>query len=48
MFGNDKYGDCVIAGRAHQTLRFEAVEQKKLISVTEQDVLREYWTGIRR
>ena len=27
MFGNDHYGDCVIAGRAHQTLRFELLEQ---------------------
>ncbi len=43
MFGNDVYGDCVIAGRAHQTLRFEAAEQKKAISLTEKNVLREYW-----
>jgi len=43
MFGNDVYGDCVIAGRAHQTLRFEAFEQQKLIPVTDKDVLREYW-----
>jgi len=27
MFGNDTHGDCVIAGRAHQTLRFEDIEQ---------------------
>jgi hypothetical protein len=32
MFGNDTYGDCVIAGRAHQTLRFE-----------DNDVLKEYF-----
>ena len=43
MFGNDVYGDCVIAGRAHQTVRFEAFEQKKLIALTDNDVLREYW-----
>jgi hypothetical protein len=43
MFGNDVYGDCVIAGRAHQTLRFEVVEQRKVIGMTEKDVLREYW-----
>ncbi len=42
MFGNDQYGDCVMAGRAHQTLRFEKVEQGTLISITDQDVLREY------
>lgn len=43
MFGNDVYGDCVIAGRAHQTLRFETTEQKKVVSITEKDALREYW-----
>jgi hypothetical protein len=43
MFGNDSYGDCVIAGRAHQTLRFEKAEQKKLIHITNQEVLREYF-----
>jgi hypothetical protein len=43
LFGNDVYGDCVLAGRAHQTLRFEAVEQKKVLSITEKDVLNEYW-----
>ena len=42
MFANDQYGDCVMAGRAHQTLRFELVEQKKLIPITDQDVVREY------
>ena len=43
MFGNDQYGDCVMAGRAHQTLRFESVEQQTIIGVTDGDVLREYW-----
>jgi hypothetical protein len=43
MFGNDVYGDCVIAGRAHQTLRFEMLEQKKLITINDNDVLNEYW-----
>ena len=43
MFGNDQFGDCVIAGRAHQTLRFESVEQNTIIGVTANDVLREYW-----
>jgi hypothetical protein len=42
MFANDRYGDCVIAGRAHQTLRFELIEQKKKLQVTDKDVLREY------
>lgn len=43
MFGNDQYGNCVIAGRAHQTLRFERVEQNVLIKITDKDVLREYF-----
>ena len=42
MFGNDQYGDCVMAGRAHQTLRFETSEQGVLIDITDKDVLREY------
>lgn len=43
MFGNDTYGDCVIAGRAHQTLRFELLEQSKVIAITDQDVVNEYF-----
>lgn len=42
MFANDNYGDCVIAGRAHQTLRFEDIEQKSVLMITDKDVLREY------
>lgn len=43
MFANDTYGDCVIAGRAHQTLRFERVEQNKLITITDKEVTDEYF-----
>ena len=43
MFGNDEYGDCVIAGRAHQTLRFEKAEQNKLVKISANDVLHEYF-----
>lgn len=43
MFGNDTYGDCVIAARAHMTRRFEAFEQNKLIQMTDKDILNEYW-----
>jgi len=43
MFGNDHYGDCVTAGRAHQTLRFEKAEQNRLLKITDQDVLKEYF-----
>ena len=42
MFANDDYGDCVIAGRAHQTLRFELIEQGSKIMISDADVLREY------
>lgn len=42
MFGNDRYGDCVIAGRAHQTLRFEHIEQDKTITITDRDVIDEW------
>lgn len=43
MFGNDEHGDCVIAGRAHQTLRFELLEQKKIITISDDEVLDEYF-----
>ena len=43
MYKNDTYGDCVIAGRAHQTLRLEANQQKILISINDQDVTTEYF-----
>src|SRR3954464_2591636 len=42
VFANDRFGDCVIAGRAHQTLRFELIEQKKVIGITDGEVVREY------
>jgi len=43
MFANDVHGDCVMAGRAHQTLRFEDLEQGKVITITDKDVLNEYF-----
>ena len=42
MFANDNYGCCVIAGRAHQTLRFELLEQNKKLAITDKEVLAEY------
>lgn len=42
MFANDAYGDCVIAGRAHQTLRFENIEQGSVLMIKDSDVLHEY------
>src|SRR5262245_26171157 len=43
MFANDTLGDCVIAGRAHQTLRFEDIEQGSVLMITDKDVTREYY-----
>jgi hypothetical protein len=43
VFGNDRVGDCVVAGRAHQTLRFELVEQKCVLPISDADVVREYF-----
>ena len=43
MFLNDELGDCVIAGRGHQTLRFEAIEQKKIISINDLEIKSEYF-----
>ncbi len=42
MFGNDTYGDCVLAGRAHQTLRFELLEQGAKLKITDKEVIAEY------
>ncbi len=42
MYANDQYGDCVMAARAHQTLRFEKFEQNKLLSITDKEVINEY------
>jgi hypothetical protein len=43
VFNNSKYGDCVIASRAHQTLRFEKYEQGVQIPITDQEVVDEYF-----
>jgi hypothetical protein len=43
MFGNDIYGDCVIAARAHLTLRFEDIEQGSIQMISDKDVTKEYF-----
>jgi hypothetical protein len=43
VFANDDKGDCVIAGRAHQTLRFEDIEQGSILMISDKDVLKEYF-----
>jgi len=43
VFANDWLGDCVIAGRAHMTIRLEYFEQKgKILSITDTQVINEY------
>jgi hypothetical protein len=43
VFANDRWGDCVIAARAHQTMRFETYEQESCPLITDDEVLAEYW-----
>jgi len=43
MFANDVHGDCVIAARAHLTLRFEDIEQGSILMISDNDVLKEYF-----
>lgn len=42
MFANDIYGDCVIAARAHQTLRFETYEQGIQPHISDEEVIKQY------
>jgi hypothetical protein len=42
LWGNDHYGDCVFATRANQQLRFERIEQRRTIPLTDQTVIDEY------
>ena len=42
QYANDKYGDCVIAARAHMTLRFEMTEQARELVITDNEVIAEY------
>src|SRR5258708_36514464 len=43
MFSNDTLGCCVISGRAHQTLRFEDIEQGSVLMIADKNVLNEYF-----
>jgi hypothetical protein len=43
MFANDTVGDCVIAEHAHQLLRFAFYQQQKQITITDAEVLAEYY-----
>lgn len=41
MLGNDKYGDCVLAGAGHETMLWN-IEASKAISITEANALSDY------
>jgi hypothetical protein len=43
MFANDSLGCCVISGRAHQTLRFEDIEQGSVLMITDGEVTKQYF-----
>ena len=43
MYLNDVLGDCVIAARGHQTLRFEKYEQGFLIPISDDEIKKEYF-----
>jgi hypothetical protein len=42
-YGNNLYDDCVIAARAHQTLRFDYVSGQPLLAITESEVIEEFF-----
>lgn len=42
MFANDRYGNCVIALRAHHTLRMEREETGATLAITDNDVVSQY------
>jgi hypothetical protein len=41
-YGNNLYDDCVIAARAHQTLRFDYLAGQPLPAITESEVIEEF------
>lgn len=42
MWGNDEWGDCVIAGEANNLLRLERVEQRRTVKMTDQIAIDRY------
>lgn len=41
-WGNNRYGDCVIAGEANHVLRLERIEQRRTVPVTNEIVIDRY------
>ena len=42
VWGNNDYGDCVIAGEANQTLRLERIEAHRTVPLTDEDAITRY------
>jgi hypothetical protein len=42
MWGNDAYGDCVIAAESNALLRMERVEQRRTIALSDKDAVARY------
>lgn len=42
VWGNDKWGDCVMAGRANHLLRLERLEQRRTVRLNDGQVVEEY------
>lgn len=43
VWGNDDYGDCVMATRANQLLRLERVETRRTVPITDKEVIDKYF-----
>lgn len=48
VWGNDQYGNCVMAGQANQLLRLERIETRKTLPLTDQQVINAYKTESQR
>lgn len=50
VWGNDAYGDCVLAAQMNHVLRMERLETRHTVKATDDDVIREYQalTGCRQ
>jgi hypothetical protein len=42
MWGNDNFGDCVIAAQANSLLRMERIEQRRTITLSDKDAVDRY------
>lgn len=42
IFGNDRYGCCTRASQAQEAMRFERIEQRRTVEITDDEVIRVY------